>query len=156
MEWSKKWALIAGVQPAEAPPRAKTAKKGEKPETKLVTKQQQMVTGSVWRFTQDTELRYKVRKPAYAAMRDDIDSGLRQLPPHARTRAVDAKLKELGVMDYIDKPWGQVTAGEIFTVRTKLTSGFAGEPDVPMLFRGEKFTLPYGSLEPFIELVVEP
>jgi hypothetical protein len=26
---------------------------------------------------------------------------------------------------------------------------------VPMLFRGEKFTLPYASLEPFIELVTE-
>jgi len=155
VEWSRKWALIANVQPAEAPARARTAKKVEKPEKKPVTKQQQMVTGSVWRFTQNTELRYKVRNPAYAAMRDDIDSGLRQLPPHARTQAVDAKLKELGVMDHIDEPWGQVTTGEIFTVRSKLTSGFAGEQDVPMLFRGEKFTLPYASLEPVIELVAE-
>jgi hypothetical protein len=155
VEWSRKWALIADVQPAEAPARAKTAKKVEKPEKKSATKQQQMVTGSVWHFTQDTELRYKVRNPAYAAMRDDIDSSLRHLPQHARTQAVDAKLEELGFMDHIDEPWGQVTAGEIFTVRSKLTSGFAGEQDVPMLFRGEKFTFPYASLEPFIELVVE-
>jgi hypothetical protein len=51
-------------------------------------------------------------------------------------------------MDYLDEPWGQATAGETFTVRGKLTSGFAGGQDVPMLFRGEKFTLPYASLEP--------
>jgi hypothetical protein len=48
-----------------------------------------------------------------------------------------------------------VTADETFMVRGKLTSGFAGGQDVPMLFRGEKFTLPYASLEPFIELVAE-
>jgi hypothetical protein len=155
VEWSSKWALIADVQPAEAPARAKTARKVEKPEKKPLTKQQQMVIGSVWRFTQDTELRYKVRNPAFAAMRDDIDNGFRQLPPHARTQAVDAKLHELGIRDHIDEPWGQVAAGETFTVRGKLTSGFAGGQDVPMLFRGEKFTLPYASLEPFIELVVE-
>jgi hypothetical protein len=155
VEWSTKWALIADVQPAEAPARAKTAKKVEKPEKKPATKQQQMVIGSVWRFTQDAELRYKVRNPAYAAMRDDIENSLRQLPSHARTQTTDAKLNELGVMDHIDDLWGPVTAGETFTVRGKLTSGFAGGQDVPMLFRGEKFTLPYSSLEPFIELVVE-
>ncbi|MGF9763653.1 hypothetical protein AAII07_51895, partial [Microvirga sp. 0TCS3.31] len=101
------------------------------------------------------ELRYKVRNPAYAVMRDDIESSLRQLPPHARAQAVEAKLNELGMIDYLDEAWGPVMAGETFTVRSKLTSGFAGEQDVPMLFRGEKFTLPYASLEPFIELVVE-
>jgi hypothetical protein len=154
VEWSTKWALIADLQPAEAPARAKAGKTVEKPEKKPLTKQQ-MVIGSVWRFTQDAELRYKVRNPAYAAMRDDIDNGLRQLPPHARTQAVDAKLRELGITDHIDEPWGQVTAGETFTVRGKLTAGFAGGQDVPMLFRGEKFTLPYASLEPFIELVIE-
>jgi hypothetical protein len=147
--------LIADVEPAEAPARAKTAKTVAKPEKKPVTKQQPMVIGAVWRFTQDAEIRYKVRNPAYAAMRDDIENSLRQLPSHARTQTVEAKLSELGIMDYIDEPWGQVTAGETFTVRGKLTSGFAGGQDVPMLFRGEKFTLPYVSLEPFIELVVE-
>ena len=70
--------------------------------------------------------------------------------------SVAAKLGELGVVDYIDKPWGHVKAGETFTVRSKLTSGFAGGQDVPMLFRGEKFTLPYTSLEPFVELVTGP
>jgi hypothetical protein len=155
VEWSTKWALIADVQPAEAPARAKTAKKTEKPEKKPATKQEQMVIGSMWRFTQDVELRYKVRNPAYAATRDDIESSFRQLPSHARTQTTDAKLSELGVVDYIDEPWGHVSAGETFTVRSKLTSGFAGGHDVPMLFRGEKFTLPYTSLEPFIELVIE-
>jgi hypothetical protein len=155
VEWSSKWALIADVQPAEAPARAKVAKKADKPEKKSVTKQQQMVIGSVWTFTQDAELRYKVRNPAYAVMRDDIESSLRQLPSHARKQTVDAKLNELGVIDHLDEAWGPVMAGETFTVRSKLTSGFAGQQDVPMLFRGEKFTLPYASLEPFIELVVE-
>lgn len=156
VEWSSKWALIADVEPAEAPPaRAKAAKKVEKSAKKPLTKQQQMVTGSVWRFTQDVELRYKVRNPAYATMRDDIENSLRQLPSYARTQAVEAKLNELGIMDHIDEPWGQVTADETFMVRGKLTSGFAGGQDVPMLFRGEKFTLPYASLEPFIELVAE-
>jgi hypothetical protein len=155
VEWSRKWALIADVQPAEAPARAKTAKKVEKPAKKPLTKQQQMVIGSVWRFTQDVELRYKVRDPAFASKREEIHDSLRQLPPHARTQAVEAKLNELGIMDHIDEPWGQVTVGETFTVRGKLTSGFAGGQDVPMLFRGEKFTLPYASLEPFIELVAE-
>ncbi|QRM34131.1 hypothetical protein [Microvirga sp. VF16] len=155
VEWSRKWALIADVQPAEARARAKSAKKGEKTEKKPVTKQQQMAIGSVWRFTQDTELRYKVRNPAYAAMRGDIESSLRELPSHARTQTVNAKLNELGIMDHTDESWGQVTAGETFTVRSKLTHGFAGGQDVPMLFRGEKFTLPYASLEPFIELVAE-
>jgi len=153
VEWSSKWALIADVQPADAPARAKTAKKAEKPEKKPLTKQQQMVIGSVWRFTQDVELRYKVRNPAYAVKREDIENSLRQLPPYARAQAVDAKLNELGVMDHLDEPWGSVKAGEIFTVRGKLTSGLGGGPDVPMLFRGEKFTLPYASLEPYIELV---
>lgn len=153
VEWSTKWALIANLQPAEAP--AKAGKKAEKAEKKPLTKQQQMVTGSVWRFTQDAELRYKVRNPAYAMTRDDIENSLRQLPSHARTLSVDAKLNELGVVDYLDEPWGSVKAGETFTVRGKLTSGFAGGQDVPMLFRGEKFTLPYASLEPFIELVTE-
>jgi hypothetical protein len=155
VEWSSKWALIAHVQPAEAPARAKAAKKDEKTEKKPLTKQQQMVIGSVWRFIQDTELRYKVRNPAYAAMRDDIENSLRQLPSHARTQTVDAKLNEVGMVDHLDQVWGPVKAGETFTVRSKLTSGFAGGQDVPMLFRGEKFTLPYASLEPFIELVVE-
>jgi len=155
VEWSTKWALIADVQPAVAPARAQTAKKVETPQKKSFTKQQQMVTGSVWRFVQDADLRYKVRNPAYAAMRDDIESTLRQLPSQARTQTVDAKLNELGMMDHLDEPWGPVKAGETFTVRSKLTSGFAGGQDVPMLFRGEKFTLPYTSLEPFTELVTE-
>ncbi|KFG70565.1 hypothetical protein [Microvirga sp. BSC39] len=155
VEWSSKWALIADVQPAETSARAKVAKKADKPEKKPVTKQQQMVIGSVWTFTQNAELRYKVRNPAYAVMRDDIESSLRQMPSHARKQTVDAKLSELGMIDYIDEAWGPVMSGETFTVRSKLTSGFAGEQDVPMLFRGEKFTLPYASLEPFIELVIE-
>lgn len=153
VEWSKKWALIADVKPAEPPANAKTSKMQEK---RPLTKQQQMVTGSVWRFTHDTELRYKVRNPAYAAMRDEVESSLRQLPSHARTQTIEAKLSDLGVIDYLDEPWGPVKAGETFTVRSKLTSGFAGEQDVPMLFRGEKFTLPYTSLEAFVELVIEP
>jgi hypothetical protein len=155
VEWSTKWALIANLQPAEAPANARAGKKTEKAEKKPLTKQQQMVTGSVWRFTQDAELRYKVRNPAYAMTRDDIENSLRQLPSHARTLSVEAKLNELGVVDYLDEPWGSVKAGETFTVRGKLTSGFAGGQDVPMLFRGEKFTLPYASLEPFVELVTE-
>ena len=155
VEWSTKWALITNLQPAEAPANARAGKKTEKAEKKPLTKQQQMVTGSVWRFTQDAELRYKVRNPAYAMTRDDIENSLRQLPSHARTLSVEAKLNELGVVDYLDEPWGSVKAGETFTVRGKLTSGFAGGQDVPMLFRGEKFTLPYASLEPFVELVTE-
>jgi hypothetical protein len=155
VEWSTKWALIANLQPAEPPASAKASKKTEKAEKKPVTKQQQMVTGSVWRFTQDAELRYKVRNPAYANVRGDIENSLRQLPSHARTQTIEAKLNELGVTNYLDEPWGAVKAGETFTVRGKLTSGFAGVQDVPMLFRGEKFTLPYDSLEPFIELVSE-
>lgn len=155
LQWSTKWALIADLQPAEAPARAKAGKKAGAPEKKPPTKQQQMVTGSVWRFTEDAELRYKVRNPAYATMCDDIESSLRQLPSHARTQTVEAKLSELGLVDHLDEPWGPVKAGETFTVRSKLTSGFAGGSDVPMVFRGEKFTLPYTSLEPFIELVVE-
>lgn len=153
VEWSKKWALIADVNPAEPPANAKTSKK---PEKRPLTKQQQMVTGSVWRFTQDAELRYKVRNPAYATMRDEVESSLRQLPSHARTQTIEAKLSDLGMIDHLDEPWGPVKAGETFTVRSKLTSGFAGEQDVPMLFRGEKFTLPYTSLEAFVELVIEP
>jgi hypothetical protein len=154
--WSGKWALIADVQPAEAPANAKTARKVVKPEKKPLTKQEQMVIGSVWRFIQDTELRYQVLNPTYAVMRDDLDRGLHELSQHARAQALDTKLSELGIMDHIDEPWGPVTAGETFTVRGKLTSGFADGQDVPMLFRGEKFTLPYTSLEPFVELVNGP
>jgi hypothetical protein len=154
--WSSKWALIADLQPAEAPASARMKKAAEKPAQKPLTKQQQMVTGSVWRFIQDAELRYKVRNPAYANVRDDIENGLRQLPSQARTQSVDARLNELGVTDHLDEPWGSVKAGETFTVRGNLTSGFAGGVDVPMLFRGEKFTLPYASLEPLIELVEAP
>jgi hypothetical protein len=153
VEWSSKWALIADVKPAEAPASAKKTKKSEEGP---VTKQQQMVLGSVWRFTQDVELRYKVRNPAYADVRDDIVNSLRQLPSHAQTLAVEAKLSELGVPEYLDEPWGHVKAGETFTVRSKLTSGYGGGQDVPMLFRNERFTLPYASLEPFIELVSVP
>ncbi len=156
VEWSSKWALIADVQPAEPPTRAKAAEKTDKPAKKPLTKQQQMVTGSEWRFTQDAELRYKVRNPAYASTREDLASGLRHLPSHERMKAVDARLTELGVKDFLDEPWGPVRAGETFTVRSKLTSGIGGGQDVPMLFRGEKFTLPYASLEPFIELVTIP
>ncbi|WP_445501696.1 hypothetical protein [Microvirga sp. G4-2] len=156
VEWSSKWALIADVQPTEAPARAKTSKQTAKAEKKPLTKQQQMVVGSVWRFAQDAELRYKVRNPAYAILRDEIENSLRQLPSHARTQKIELKLNELGVMDHLDEAWGSVKAGEIFTVRSKLTFGFAGGQDVPMLFRGEKFTLPYTSLEPFIELVTVP
>jgi hypothetical protein len=156
VEWSSKWALIADVQPAEAPARAKTSKQTAMPERKPLTKQQQMVVGSVWRFAQDAELRYKIRNPAYATLRDEIESSLRQLPSHARTQEIEVKLNELGVLDHLDEPWGHVKAGEIFTIRSKLTSGFAGGQDVPMLFRGEKFTLPYASLEPFIEVVTVP
>jgi hypothetical protein len=112
-----------------------------------------MVRGSVWRFTQDAVLRYKVSNPAYAGLRDDIQNSLRQLPSHARTLAVEEKLNELGVVDYIDEPWGPVKAGETFTVIGKLTSGYAGGQDVPTMFRGERFTLPYASLEPYVELV---
>lgn len=156
VEWSKKWALVANVQPAETPANAKTSRKTANPEGKPLTKLQQMATGSVWRFIQDAELRYKVRNPAYATMRDDIASSLRQQPSHARTQIVESKLSDLGVIDHLDQPWGTVMAGETFTVRSKLTSGFAGGQDVPMMFRGEKFTLPYASLEPFVELANGP
>jgi hypothetical protein len=155
VEWSKKWALIADIQPAKTPANAKILKKTAKPEKQPLTKLQQMATGSVWRFIQDAELRYKVRNPAYATMRDDLASSLRQQPSHPRTQTVEARLNDLGMIDHLDQPWGPVTAGETFTVRSKLTSGFAGDQDVPMMFRGEKFTLPYASLEPFVELVVE-
>lgn len=155
VEWSSKWTLIAGVQPTEAPARATMSKQKAKSEKKPPTKQQQMVVGSVWRFAQDAELRYMVRNPAYATLRDEIKDSLRQLPSHARTQTIEAKLSELGVMDHLDEAWGPVKAGEIFTVRSKLTSGYAGGLDVPMLFRGEKFTLPYTSLEPYIELMNE-
>jgi len=155
VEWSSKWTLIANVQPAEAPANAKAARKTERPAKKPVTKLDRMAIGSKWQFTQDAELRYRVRNPAYASMRDEVDSSLRDLPPNVRKQAVDAKLNELGVMDYLDEPWGHVEAGETFTVRSKLTSGLGGGQDVPMLFRGEKFTLPYASLEPYIELVNE-
>jgi hypothetical protein len=154
VEWSGKWALIADTVPAEAPASAKKDKKSE--EKGPLTKLEQMVPGSVWRFTQDAELRYKVRNPAYLNIREDVQNSLRQMPSHARTLAVEAKLKELGVVDYIDKPWGHVKAGETFTVLKKLTSGYAGGVDVPTLFRGERFTLPYSSLEPVIELVSAP
>jgi hypothetical protein len=156
VEWSKKWALIANVQPAETPAKAKTLKKTAKPEKQPLTKLQQMATGSVWRFIQDAELCYKVRNPAYAIMRDDIASSLRQQPSHARTQTIESKLSDLGVIDHLDQPWGSVKAGETFMVRSKLTSGFAGGQDVPMMFRGEKFTLPYASLEPFVELADGP
>lgn len=155
VEWSSKWTLIANVQPAEAPANAKAARKTAKAEKKPVTKQERMVIGSMWQFVQDAELRYRVRNPAYAAMRDDIDRSLGHLSPSVRRQAVDAKLNELGVTDYLDESWGHVKAGETFTVRGKLTSGFGGEQDVPMLFRGEKFTLPYTSLEPYVEPVSE-
>lgn len=156
VEWSKKWALIADVQPTETPANAKTLKKTAKPEKQPLTKLQKMAAGSVWRFIQDTELHYKVRNPAYATIRDDVASSLRQQPSHARTQTIESKLSDLGVIDHLDQPWGPVTAGETFTVRSKLTSGFAGGQDVPMMFRGEKFTLPYASLEPFVELVSGP
>lgn len=156
VEWSKKWALIADVQPAETPANAKTLKKIAKPEKRPLTKLQQMAAGSVWRFIQDAELRYKVRNPAYATIRDDVASSLRRQPSHARTQTIESKLSDLGVIDHLDQPWGLVAAGETFMVRSKLTSGFAGGQDVPMMFRGEKFTLPYASLEPFVELVNGP
>ena len=104
VEWSGKWVLIADVQSAEAPARAKAAKKVGAPEKRLATKQRQLETGSMWRFTRDAELRYKVSNPAYAVMRDDIQNSLRQLPSHARTQNVDGKLNELGIVDYIDEP----------------------------------------------------
>ncbi|WP_210485316.1 hypothetical protein [Microvirga antarctica] len=153
VEWSTKWALIADVLPAEAPA---SAKRGKKVDDTPLTKLQQMVRGSVWRFTQDADLRYKVGNPAYASLRDDIQNSLRQLPSHARTLAVEEKLAELGVVDYIDEPWGPVKEGETFTVIGKLTSGYAGGQDVPTMFRGERFTLPYSSLEDVVELVKAP
>ena len=146
VQWASKWALIADTAPANSP--AKTVTKAP------LTKQDQLIPGSVWRFSQDAELRYKVRNPAYLNAREEVQNSFRQLPSHARTLAVDTKLAELGVLDYIDKPWGHVKAGETFTVIKKLTSGFAGGVDVPTLFRGERFTLPLSSLEPVIELVV--
>lgn len=152
-EWSGKWALTADVQPAEIPVRAGTPQRRKKPEKKPLTKQQQMVTGSAWRVIQDAQLRYEVRNPAYAIMREEIGDSLRPLPLHARAQSVDAKLSELGLQDHRDWLWGPVKAGETFAVRSRPTSGFAGGQDVPMLFGGEKFTLPYDSLEPFIELV---
>jgi hypothetical protein len=79
---------------------------------------------------------------------------MRELPSHERTLRVEARLRERGVVNYIDKPWGPVKAGETFVVRSKLTSGFAGGQDVPMLFRDEKYTLPLSSLEPVIEPVL--
>jgi hypothetical protein len=152
VQWASKWALIADTAPAEAPARAKTGKKAVEKKVPL-TKQDQLLPGSVWSFSQDAELRYKVRNPAYLNAREEVQNSFRQLPSHARTLAVDAKLAELGIVDYIDKPWGHVKAGETFTVLKKLTSGYAGGVDVPTLFRGERFTLPLSSLEPVIELV---
>jgi hypothetical protein len=154
VEWTGKWALVADVQPADAPAKAKKAQKPVK-EAEPLTLLQQMVPGSAWRFTRDVELRYMVPNPAYANVRDDIVNSLRELPSHARTLTVEAKLKDLGVVNYIDKPWGRVEAGETFTVRSKLTSGFANGQDVPMMFRGEKFTLPFTSLESVIEAIPE-
>lgn len=151
VEWSGKWALIGTVEPAEPPTKAK---KG--PVTEPLTAADRMIPGSVWRFTEDAELRYKVANPAFAGTRSDIENSLRELPSHERTLRVEARLRQMDVVNYIDKPWGHVKAGETFTIRSKLTSGFAGERDVPMLFRGEKFTLPLSSLEPVIEAVLAP
>ncbi len=148
VEWSGRWALIADVEPAEPPANAKAKKEAL---AEPLTIAQQMVPGSVWRFMRDAELRYKVPNPAFAGVRSDIENSMREMPSHERTLRVEARLRGMGVVNYIDKPWGHVTAGETFTVRGKLTSGFAGGQDVPMLFRGEKFTLPLTSLEPVIE-----
>lgn len=148
VEWSGKWALIADVEPAEPPANAKKEVVAEP-----LNIAQQMVPGSVWRFTRDAELRYKVANPAFAEVRSDIENSMRELPSHERTLRVEARLREMGVVNYIDKPWGHVKAGETFTIRSKLTSGFAGGQDVPMLFRGEKFTLPLTSLGQVIEPV---
>src|SRR3954451_20299385 len=157
VQWSAKWALIAHTTPADAPAKAATGKAatGKKAAEKMpLTIQDRLVPGSVWTFSRDAELRYKVRNPAYLNAREDVQNSLRQLPSHARTVAVDAKLNELGILDHIDKPWGHVKAGETFTVLKKLTAGFAGDVDVPTLFRGERFTLPLSSLEPVIEIQI--
>jgi hypothetical protein len=150
VEWSGKWALIADVEPAEPPANAKAKMEAV---AEPLTIAQQMVPGSMWRFTKDAELRYKIANPAFAGVRSDIENSMRELPSHERTLRVEARPREMGVVNYIDKPWGPVKAGETFTIRSKLTSGFAGEQDVPMLFRGEKFTLPLTSLEQVIEPV---
>lgn len=150
VQWSAKWALIAHTLPAEAP--AKGAARKKAAEKAPLTIQDRLVPGSVWSFSRDAELWYKVRNPAYLNAREDVQNSLRQLPSHARTVAVDAKLNELGILDYIEKPWGHVKAGETFTVLKKLTAGYAGDVDVPTLFRGERFTLPLSSLEPVIGL----
>jgi hypothetical protein len=149
VEWSGKWALIADVEPAEPPAKAKKEAVAEP-----LNIAKQMVPGSVWRFTRDAELRYKVANPAFAGVRSDIENSMRELPSHERTLRVEARLRERGVVNYIDKPWGPVKAGETFVVRSKLTSGFAGGQDVPMLFRDEKYTLPLSSLESVIEPVL--
>ena len=78
VEWTGKWALIGDVQYADAPARAKSRK--EKAPEKPLTKLDQMVRGSVWRFTQDADLRYKVSNPAYAGTRDDIQNSLQAAP----------------------------------------------------------------------------
>ena len=154
VEWSGKWALV-GRRAARRGARERQERKESRGKARS-PQLQRMVRGSVWRFTQNADLRYKVGNPAYVNAREDVLNSLRQLPSHARTLAVEEKLNELGMVDYIDEPWGPVKAGETFTVIGKLTSGYAGGQDVPTMFRGERFTFPFASLEPYIEMVSTP
>ena len=150
VQWSAKWALIAHTLPAEAP--AKSAARKKAAEKAPLTIQDRLVPGLVLELLTRRRALVQGQEPGLSECARGRPEQPAPVALSRPNRAVDAKLNELGILDYIEKPWGHVKAGETFTVLKKLTAGYAGDVDVPTLFRGERFTLPLSSLEPVIGL----
>jgi hypothetical protein len=129
---AQRMALIADVEPAAEPVR-------KDPATHALSKRQQMVKGSVWRFTKDEQIIRQKPNPAWAEARENwytYSGPIRSFSDYAAS---------LNLSEYLDYVWADVKAGETFTITAK--SRTTWRPDeglvAPIEFRGKASWLPH-------------
>lgn len=169
VEWSgMKKTLIGYVTAAEEPAKAKAPKK-----ERAITKQQQMVKGSVWRLTQDVAFTYNETDGRWMRAHQDFHIAKRRSAAgvNGTLQDLEAALKAKGISEYLVHPYVKLAAGTEITVTAKLNRGhFApgiSNPNasvmmlydgtcVPCEANGKPLLLPYSQLEPFVEAVNIP
>jgi hypothetical protein len=175
VEWSGKRTLIGYVTPAEEPAKASAPKK-----ERAITKQQQMVKGSIWRLTEDVAFTYNENDDRWSeAHRKFHDAKRSKAGVSGSLKDLEAALEAKGVFEYIAQPYVKLAAGTEIKVTGKFSRGNvipgvrnATHPlaamrngyvwmlydglCVPCEADGDNFLLPFNQLGPFVEAVNIP
>jgi hypothetical protein len=174
VEWSGKKTLIGYVTSVEEPAKAKAPKK-----ERAITKQQQMVKGSIWRLTEDVTFTYNDLDPRWSEAERQFHAAKRSAAGVTGTlHDLHAALHAKGVFEHSAKPYVKLAAGTEIKVTGKLNRGnpIPGASNasglqmlakgrvwmlydgfcVPCEVDGQPLLLPYSQLEPFVVAVDIP